>query len=355
MTLRGLPPAPAPPPPRGMAIRRRLALLALGFFSLLATTALAHEGPEHEIDELTALIQQRGESAELLLERAIEFSVLGKNSDALRDLERAARLDPGSLHVLRELANALFRSGRTDDALATLERALRLPLVEPIDQAGILQRKAEMLLATRQPRAALTACEAALRQHALNPEWYLLRSDLQRRLGLHRERLQGLDQGIRQTGSGLLRIERIEALLDDRQFAPALELIEPELRGRRVRHAWLVRRGRALIGLGRTPEGQHDLQTALADIERVLDPARPDPGLLLQQAQALASLGNRDALRACTRLAKEKRLDPALLDTLDDLLRSTRNPTSANRRDKTATSDRTKPTTRPQPETNNPR
>ena len=56
--------------------------VACGF--AVSAPALAHEGPEHEIDELTERIKTEGESADLLLQRAIEYNVLRSISKRIR-------------------------------------------------------------------------------------------------------------------------------------------------------------------------------------------------------------------------------------------------------------------------------
>lgn len=289
-----------------------LALLGIG-------GAFAHEGPEHEIEELTERIDNSGETADLLLERAIEYAVLGKNPEAMRDLERALHLDPASLHAHRELGRLQFHAGRTNEAIATVTRALRLPIEDPIDRGGLLILRAEILRARNRLRPALDDCHAALRLHPGNPEWYLLRSDLQRRLKQHRQRLAGLAEGIAQTSAGILVIEQVEALLEDGQYRMALKQIEPELESSRIRCRWLVRRGRALPGLGQKPAGEEDLRTALAQIDTILDPARPDATLLLDQATAHALLGDRDAARRVLDLARDKGGDPAITERIRTL------------------------------------
>lgn len=322
------------PSTRGLrpATGGRLRALTAGCLILLsAVPCRAHEGPEHEIEELTEQIARHGENPGLLIERAIEYGVLGKQNDAIRDLERAIRLDPGNLHALRELGRFQFAAGRTDNALATLDRALRLALEEPIDRGGLLILRAEILRSLDRPRPALDDCNAAIGLHASNPEWYLLRSELQRQEGLSKIRIEDLRKGIETTGSGLLGIELTEALLDDRQFQAALLRIDPELESSRIKHTWRLRRGRALVGLGRLPEGQTELKTTLTEISAILDPARPDPSLLLDQAAANALLGNRDAVRTCLEKARSHRLDKSItlrirqwLDSIDKKPRSNR-------------------------------
>ncbi len=284
---------------RAMAACRRWTIpgaLAVVWLAFAANPAArAHEGPEHEIEELTALIQSWGEAPELLIERAVEFGVLGKYPEARRDLERAAALDPQSLPALRELARIQLLEGKPQEAIATVTRALGLKPEEPIDRGALLILRAECLRSEGRSRPALEDCNAALRLHPTNPEWYLLRSDLQRRLKLHRKRLAGIEEGLKQTGAGVLGIERVEALLDDRQFRAALKRIEPELAASRIQCRWLVRRGRARIGLGQMAAGEEDLRAALAEIEALLDPVRPDPTLLLDQATAFLLIGDRES------------------------------------------------------------
>lgn len=293
---------------------RALLCLALGLLPI--HDASAHEGPEHEIEEFTERIDGSGETLDLLLGRAIEYAVLGKNPEAIRDLERALHLDPASLHAHRELGRLQFQAGHTHEAITTVTRALRLRIDDPIDRGGLLILRAEILRAGDRLRPALDDCHAALRLHPANPEWYLLRSDLQRRLQQHRQRLAGLAEGLARTGAGLLVIEQVEALLDDGQYRAALKQIEPELESSRIRCRWLVRRGRALLGLGQKPAGEEDLRTALAQIDTILDPARPDPTLLLDQARAHALLGDRDAARRVLDLARDKGGDPTTTERI---------------------------------------
>lgn len=282
----------------------------------------AHEGPEHEIEELSEMLEARGDSAGLLIERAIEYAVLGRYAEAIRDLERAVRLDPGSVHALRELGRLQFLDGKAETAIATVTRALRLRIEDPAERGGLLVLRAGFLKNNGKPRQALADCDAAIGLHSGNPEWYLLRSDLQRRLGIHRRRITGIEEGLAQTGAGILVIERIEALLDAGKFALALKAIEPELESARLRGGWFVRRGRARLGLGDRAGGQDDLRNALSEIDSRLDLSHPDAALLLEQATALALLGDPAAARQACELAKSKGGDPEMMERIGALISS---------------------------------
>lgn len=286
----------------------------------LALPGLAHDGPEHEIEEITELIELRGDSANLRIARAVEYLLLGRPSDAARDLERAVQLEPASLHARRELARVRFQQGDDGKALEILDAALRLGTGSPLDQAGLHMLRAEVHRSRRDHRRAWEDCDQAIRRHGSNPEWYLVRSDLQRRLGSHRARLSGLEQGIRRTGAGVLEIERIEALLDAGRHRPALKAIEPELASARLKGRWLIRRGRARLGLGDSEGGEADLRAGIQELDERLDPARPDGALLWDRAQAAVLLDDPATAQRCCELARERLQDPDLVERLESLI-----------------------------------
>jgi tetratricopeptide (TPR) repeat protein len=290
--------------------------------AMLAMAALAHEGPEHEIEELTERMKRNGESAELLTERAVEYRVMGKLAEATRDLERAAALDPASLPVRRELARVLFLGGKAAEAIAEIARGLKLEAEEPADTASLRMLRAEILRSQNENKKALEDCDAALKLHKQNPEWYVLRSDVQRRLKAHKERLAGIEDGIRETGAGVLEIERVEAMLDAGHFPAALKLIEAELADSRIKSSWLIRRARVLSEIGRKVEAERDLRDAIEEIATRLNPKSPDVPLLLDKALAHELLGEKkDALRAY-----EEARDKGAADTVSEKIKSLQEP-----------------------------
>lgn len=317
----GCPPDGGPGRLRTVGCLARLALvLAASCLCLVVSrAAFAHEGPEHAIEELTALLAERGDSAELRVDRAVEYSILGRTAEARRDLEQALRLDPASLPASRELARLQFRTGSPAEALETVSRALAGKGGDPVEQGSLHILRAEILLSLNRLSPALDDCQAAIRRHPSQPEWYLLRSELQRRLKRNRSRIAGLEDGLARTGSGLLMVERIEALLDAGRFRTALKAIEPELASSRVRCRWLVRRGRARLGLGETEPGREDLRDALGEIETLLDPKHPDPSLLLDQAAAHTLLGDGEAAERSLRSARDHGAQPEAVRRIETL------------------------------------
>ena len=265
--------------------------------AMMLCRAQADQGPEQEIEELTERMQKHGESAELLMERAIEYRVLGKLAEATKDLERAALYDATSIPVHRELSRVLFLAGKTDEALAIATGGLALKTGEAPDLASLRALRAEIWRSKNENKKALEDCDEALRLHAQNPEWYLLRSGLQQRLKMHQERLAGIEEGLAATGAGVLAIERVEAMIDAGQFRAALPLIEAGLSDSRLKSSWLIRRARTFTGLQKKAEAEADLKAALAEIATRISPKNPDVPLLLDKAFALELLGEtRDAL-----------------------------------------------------------
>jgi tetratricopeptide (TPR) repeat protein len=308
---------------RAFALRTWLAVLLCGNAPFRAA---AHEGPEHEIEELTERMKKSGESPDLLAERAVEYRLLGKLTEATNDLERAVVLDPGSMVIHRELARVLFLNGKPDDAIATIARGLRLRSDDATEIASLRMLRAEILRSKKEYQKALEDCDSALALHKDNPEWYLLRSEIQGRLKAHEKRLAGIEVGIKETGAGVLEIERVEALIDAGKYDPALRFIEAELQDSRIKSSWLIRRARVRLGKGQKAVAEEDLRAALAEIATRLNPKSPDLPLLLDRALALELLGDeREALRVYKE-AREKGAEEPVKDKIKSLEESTAVP-----------------------------
>jgi tetratricopeptide (TPR) repeat protein len=269
---------------------KRLGALAL--VSVLCGKGVAHEGPEAEIEEITVEIARFGESAERLLQRAIEYRVLGRLKEAANDLQRAARLETDRPGLRRELARVQEGLGQTNEALATTELGLNLKGIEPDERAALLALKAGLLAAKGKSGAALESWTEALRLQPENVDWHHSRSQLLRELARHDERLKRLDEAIATTGSGMLEVERIDALLDAGRWAEALPRIDFELDASRLRGSWLLRRGRALLGMSRESEARKDLEAASAEIRARLGPGIREASLLAEVGLAEELLGH---------------------------------------------------------------
>jgi tetratricopeptide (TPR) repeat protein len=258
----------------------------------LSGKGFAHEGPEAEIEEITVEIARFGESAERLLQRAIEYRVLGRLKEAANDLQRAARLESDRPGLRRELARVQEGQGQTNEALATVELGLGLKSIEPDERAALLAMKAGLFAAKGRSEPALENWTEALRLQPENVDWHHSRSQLLREMGRHEERLKRIDEAIAVTGSGMLEVERIDALLDAGRWTEALPRIESELASSRLRGSWLLRRGRALLGMSRADEARKDLEAASAEIRARLGPGIREASLLAEVGLAEELLGH---------------------------------------------------------------
>src|SRR5262249_52888937 len=146
-------------------------------------------------------------------------------------------------------------------------------------RAPLRMVRAEVRCETGDWRGALADCDAALTNASglAEVDWYLTRSQIQLRLGLYREAVTGLREGLERTGSAVLEVECLDALIDGGFFAEAQEKVEPFLAESRWPSAWLIRRARVRLGLGDVTGGQTDLLAALKELNERLRAPRLDP------------------------------------------------------------------------------
>jgi tetratricopeptide (TPR) repeat protein len=297
-------------------------VFAFASAGLFVLHSYGHEGPEHEVEELTERIKVEGELPDLLIQRAIEYKVLGKFAEAAKDLERALSIQEESVPARRELSLAYFELGKTNEAMATVTRALNSP-ADSAERAGLLIVRAGFFRTRSDYTKALKDASEAIRQYPNNVEWYLMRSQLQALLNLKKERLAGLEDGIRETGSGLLAEEWVDALIDDGQYATASEPIEKEMRQARWRAAWLIRRAKVRLATAQTGQAQADLSAALEELNQRLASSNSDALLLAERGLANDLLSKKDEARRDYRAAQEKGLND---EWLRERLRALKEP-----------------------------
>ena len=290
-------------------------------FCLLASVlaAAAHDSPEHKVEELSFQIARSGKTSTLLMHRAVEHRALGQLADAAADFETAFKLDPKLIVALKELSLIQLAQNKADLALSTINSALAKD-----SSADFLMTRAEIHTARKDFRAALKDCDAAFANDANNLEWYLLRAQLQRRLGLFTECLKDLRAGFNATGSAVLQEEIIDAMIDAGQHKAALKEIEPELADSRWRSSWLIRRARVRLAIGERKAAESDLKTALEELDERITPTLPDVTLILDRGLAYALLGNHSRARDDLRHAQTLSPDPSILWRLETIL--LRNP-----------------------------
>ena len=287
-------------------IRHSSFVIALAVACFTAPLALcAHDEPQHEIDELTLRLNEEGESAHLLLQRAIEYNVLRQTTEAIKDLERALHFEPESTPLLRELAKTYLAAGKTNEASGSITLAIKFAEAGP-ELGSALMVRCEIRRARKDYAKALEAANEAIEQHGESVEWYLTRNQLQQQLGLKKERIAGLDEGVKATGSGLLENEWLDALIDGGQSAVALARIETELADARLKSTWLLRRAKVRLATNKKEAAKADLEAALKELNERFGKTTPDPLALMDRGQMQELLGNKDDARKDYEAARDK-------------------------------------------------
>ncbi|HKQ40554.1 MAG TPA: hypothetical protein VJ063_20965 [Verrucomicrobiae bacterium] len=286
--------------------------------------AFSHDSPEHKINDLSSQLARSNNSPLLLIERALEHRDLGHFADAAADLKAAYQLDSTLTAALKELALVELADGKPDLALCSINQVLGGPASSRVGELppDFLIARAEIQTARRDYRSALADCEAAFRQPTDNVEWYLIRAQLQRRLGKLRDCLAGLRDGFAKTGSAVLEEEIIDAMIDVGEHKLALKKIERELRDSRSRSSWLIRRARVRLALGQTKSASRDLNAALTELNSRITPDAPDVILIIDRGTAHALLGDNIRARADLALARTLSADQFALWRLEQLLPS---------------------------------
>ena len=307
-------------------MRPMFLLRAALLLSLLLSPAIivAHDSPEHVIEILTARMETVGERPDLLWRRATEHRALADHAAAARDLKRAIKLRGDYLPALIDLSRVRLTQGRRSEALRTIERAMSLVSDEP-SRAPLRMIKAEIFADSGNLAAALGECDRALAGAGVAElDWYLTRSQIQCRLGQFAEAAEGLQRGFELTGSAVLEVESIDAMIDAAQYEAALVKVEAAIAETRWQSSWLLRRARIRLGTGEVAAGHHDLAAAIVEMNRRLNPAHPESGLLSERGFAYALLGDLALAKRDLASAKRRGAEPVSLRRLELALASQR-------------------------------
>ena len=294
---------------------------------VLAFSALpspAHDSPNHVIEVLTARMEVTGPRPDLLWRRATEHRALSDLPAATADLQRALRIKRDYFPALIDLSRVQLAQGKHRRALATVDRAMTFVPDEP-GRAPFRMLRAEIHDDAGHYEKALAECDRALR-HATTAEldWYLTRSQLQCRLGKYNEAVAGLVQGFELTGSAVLEVESIDALIDAGRYAEAIAKIEPVLADTRWQSSWLIRRARVRLGQGEITQAHRDLAAAIQEINQRFNPGHPDVSLLADRGLAHALLGDTLPAKSDLTVARRSGADPAMLRRLEIALAASR-------------------------------
>jgi tetratricopeptide (TPR) repeat protein len=196
--------------------------------------------------------------------------------------------------------------GHRRRALWTIDRGFEF-VRDEAGRAPLRMLRAEIFAESGDLEKALIECDRALRhREGVQLDWYLTRSQIQCRLGRLDEAIAGLKEAYERTGSAVLEVECIDAMIDAGHFDEALKRIEPVLADSRWQASWLVRRARVRLAGGDISAAHTDLMAAIRELNERLRSAHPDPGLLIDRGLASALLG--DAAPARRDLAEARKL-----------------------------------------------
>lgn len=257
----------------------------------------AHESPVHTLEQLNEHIARKP-SPELLFQRAMAYRELGKIDLAAADLRTAAEARPANLPWQIERSRVELAAKRPTDALCIANAALKLAKSGP-ERAEIHILRAQAYQGSGKFKPSLHACQLAFSEvPAGKLEWFLLRSENQRQLGLHEQRIQDLRDGLKRYPSTILKSHWVDALIDAGKNIEALVQVGKELPIMRWKSHWQIKQARALIGLGREAEAASVLREALAEINGRINPARPDIFLLADKALIFILTGDHASARS---------------------------------------------------------
>jgi len=288
-------------------------------------SVVAHDSPEHSIEELTEHIEKEGPTVPLLLTRASHYRVLGQPDKAIADLNRVLALEPNQPGALTELARIHLATGKPEASLQYIQTAIGAAGRGQIEKAHLYAARGDIYLATRDYERSLADFNRAIAADAAQIDWYLNRSWVQEQLERKNERIASLAKGYATTQSVVLQGELIDAQIAGGQAQTALRTIESRLQQSRLRSSWLIRRAQARMALNRkgelSTEARNDLNEALAEIKLRLRPTRPDTDLLLDRALAYCLLGDAEAAREDVAQAEIYEANPRRLERLERMLK----------------------------------
>lgn len=233
-------------------------------------------------------------AARALLKRAHCNTVLGKFEDALNDLERADRLQPGSAKTLRRLGSAKLLLGRKEEALQDFSRSLE---IEP-HSAYTLERRAAAHAAMKNHAACVVDLDKALNLVPNNVGLLSRRALARTSLGGTDNlelALQDFDRSLLLKPDSVWVLERRAALHADMgNYEKCLIDLEETLKLKpnnveRLRACYL---GRMKLG------GTANSKLALQHLDRALDILPNDGSVLACRAELKANFGDYAGARA---------------------------------------------------------
>lgn len=237
----------------------------LALWIAVAGLALGHGDLHEHMERVNREIATSPQNGNLYLQRAALHAAHEELKAAAADYARAETLHADPLAVWLGRGKVELASGRWADAKATLSRLLAR---EPRHVDALVTRaRARIELADIDGAVAdfTAAIGASTRPE---PEYFLERAAAL--AGAHPPRwqsaIQGLDDGLKQLGSGVVTLLLAAIDLESRagRVDDALSRIDRALATTPRKETWLLRRGDLLVLAGRPAEARHDYEAAIA-------------------------------------------------------------------------------------------
>lgn len=274
-------------------------------------TALAHDPPNEEIEEVTELLLAAPANVELLQTRADLWLREGRPEEAATDLTLARTLRPDDPTTSLLSAEVWRLRGRLDEAEAELD-----PVVERGSLEARMARARVREAAGRLGDALVDYQEAMVVRPTIMAA--LGQGRVLRALGRQGEAADAYARAAAQLGGAVVLVtSRIETLRTLSQHEEALRALQPLLDRAHAKGRWLLLRAEILRDAGRDTEARRANEEALVEAERLFA-RRHSVAARLERARALLAVGRREEAR--TELRRIAAASPHLAPEANALL-----------------------------------
>lgn len=226
----------------------------------------AHPDLLEQIAGITRQVATRGETPELLLQRADLYRRHGQYTEALIDLNRFESLSTNSPRRWLERAQVLCDAARPSDALLEIEPLLQQ---DPRHLGGLIIRGRSHAQLGQHETAVADFTAAIAGAAKASPDLYVARAHAQAALGRFDEAVRGLDEAFTNGVSGPALT--MAAIQYDRQrgaFDSALVRVDDLVTRYPVKEPWLTLQAEILEQANRNREAETTFQKVIAGIEQ---------------------------------------------------------------------------------------
>ena len=277
-----------------------LSVLTLAFAgTIFMEKAASHTSPDHEIEDQTQAILKEPERPDLWITRSQYYRSNGNFVQALNDLEQAGELDPENIDILLERGLTLSALGRDVEAEVELDRFLE---EESSNSLIALVERGHIRARTGREDLAIDDFTHAIHlQPAVG--LYMARGQAQETLGDLEAAASGYREGLSHMGDNvslkraLIRIEKTR-----HQYDEALRLIDEELARVKIKSPWYLARAELLALKGQVKAAKRDRKKALVETNRALG-KRPTALHRMYRAKVYIAMGRLEDAKRDLQLA----------------------------------------------------